>query len=76
MRYYAGVDALADHLTVAPRLPHAWTAIAFKQCIRGITYAFSIDHHHITVTADQATTLQIQQQSVSLKPHVSTTITY
>lgn len=76
MRYYAGVDALADHLTVAPRLPHAWTAIAFKQCIRGITYAFSIDHHHITVTTDQATTLQIQQQSVSLKPHVSTTITY
>ncbi|WP_143463992.1 glycoside hydrolase family 65 protein [Levilactobacillus enshiensis] len=75
-RYYAGVDALAPELTVTPHLPQAWQAIRFNQLLRGIRYTFAIDHHQVTVTADHAATLKIGQQQVTLKPHVSSTITY
>ncbi|KRK90217.1 trehalose and maltose hydrolase (phosphorylase) [Levilactobacillus koreensis JCM 16448] len=75
-RYYAGVDALAPELTVTPHLPQAWQAIRFNQLLRGTHYTFAIDHHQVTVTADRAATLKIGQQQISLKPHVSSTITY
>ncbi len=75
-RFYAGVDALAPQLTVNPHLPAAWQAVKFHQLLRGTRYTFDIDHHHVTVSADHAATLQIGQQSVSLKPNVSQTITY
>ncbi|MFD1455853.1 glycoside hydrolase family 65 protein [Levilactobacillus lanxiensis] len=74
-RYYAGVDALGDHLTVNPHLPEAWQAVKFQHLLRGTRYTFDIDHHHVTVQADHAATIQIGQQTVSLKPNVSQTIT-
>ncbi|MFC6290019.1 glycoside hydrolase family 65 protein [Levilactobacillus angrenensis] len=75
-RYYAGVDALAEQLTVNPHLPQAWDAVKFSHLLRGTRYTFAIDHHHVTVTADHAATLKIGQQDVSLKPNVPQTITY
>lgn len=75
-RYYAGVDALAEHLTVNPHLPEAWQAIRFHQLLRGTCFTFDIDHQQVTVSADHAATLQIGQQPVSLKPNVPQTITY
>lgn len=75
-RYYAGVDVMAPTLTIAPHLPEQWQAIAFHQQVRNINYTFKIDHHHVQLTADQTTTVQVLGRTVALAPNHPTTIDY
>lgn len=75
-RHYAGVDILAPKLSVNPHLPATWQRLDFAQLIRGIRYHFTIDHQHVQVTADKAADLTIGDQTITLKPNQTQTISY
>lgn len=75
-RFYAGVDVLASHVTIAPHLPQAWQAVRFRQTVRHVTYDLTIDHHQIQITADQDSTIEFKHQPVALTAHQPVTLTY
>jgi len=75
-RNFGGVSPLGTHLQVNPQLPDHWQTLKFKQLFRGVHYVFVIDHHRVTVTADQPSTVQIGNQQYQLQAKKPRTITY
>ena len=75
-RNFGGVSPLGTHLQVNPQLPDHWQTLKFKQLFRGVHYVFVIDHHRVTVTVDQPSTVQIGNQQYQLQAKKPRTITY
>jgi nigerose phosphorylase len=48
---FGGVSAGPDHVTIHPRLYRSWTSLSFKLAYKGDSFAVSIGHDSITVTA-------------------------
>lgn len=73
---FAGLDIRKDVISFAPNLPQAWTNIQFCITVRGIDFSISVSHETITITATQATDIEVNNKKNKLTANEKTTITY
>lgn len=73
---FAGLDIRKATISFTPNLPKAWNAIAFNLTIRGIHLHVEVTKTALQVTADQATTIEVNGQAIDLSANEQTTINY
>jgi maltose phosphorylase len=75
-RFYAGIDLLGEQVRITPHLPSTWTEMALTQHFRGATLRLKLTAHTVTITADQALTVLVGDQRVTLSADQAQTVTY
>ncbi len=73
---FAGLDIRKAMISFEPNLPAAWNAITFNLTIRGIHLHVTATKTALQVTADQATTIEVNSQPIELTANKQATINY
>ncbi|HPR81162.1 MAG TPA: glycosyl hydrolase family 65 protein [Enterococcus sp.] len=73
---FAGLDIRKAMISFEPNLPAAWNAITFNLTIRGIHLHVTATKTALQVTADQATTIEVNGQPIELTANKQATINY
>lgn len=73
---FAGLDIRKAMISFEPNLPAAWNAIRFNLTIRGIHLHVTATKTALQVTADQATTIEVNGQPIELTANKQATINY
>jgi trehalose/maltose hydrolase-like predicted phosphorylase len=73
---FAGLDIRKEMISFEPNLPEPWNAIAFNLTIRGIHLHVNATKTALQVTADQATTIEVNGHPIEVTANKQATINY
>jgi trehalose 6-phosphate phosphorylase len=70
---FAGVDIRQGEFSIAPKLPHSWHQLVFRQKIRNVKIKIEISERLIILTADKNVTVKVYGNPVKLKAGILST---